>query len=161
MSGTDLGTAGAPSHGRPVAPPNCPPRQRATTRRPNPPGCSCAKELTMGLAAARVDSAMHGLPSLEMSLDGRPTRILIAQILISPRVLEKIGSKHGVSEQDVRQAFILTHRVEARWDLSEEHECWRVLAVGVTYSGGLLKAALYPVDEHRGCWRLGTAFWAR
>lgn len=92
--------------------------------------------------------------------DGRPTRILIVDLSISPRVLEKISSKHGVSPEDVQEALVLTHRVEARWDFSEEHECWRILAIGVSRSGRALKAALYPVDEYSGRWRLGTAFWA-
>ena len=96
-----------------------------------------------------------------MPNDAPSTRILIADVWISPRVLEKLETKHSVRERDVEEALVLTHRVEARWDFSEEHECWRVLAVGVTDSGGVLKAALYPVDEHCGRWRLGTAFWAR
>jgi hypothetical protein len=92
--------------------------------------------------------------------DGPPIRILIVDVLISSRVLDKISSKHGVNEQDVREALVLTNRVSARWDFSEEHESWRVLAIGVTDTGHILKAALYPVEEISGIWRLGTAFWA-
>ncbi|MGH9291931.1 MAG: hypothetical protein ACRDZ6_04015 [Acidimicrobiales bacterium] len=90
-------------------------------------------------------------------------RILIADLWVSPHVRAKIIAKHNVTEAEVREAFVLNDRVQARWDFSEEHDCWRILAVSLASrrKGDTLKVALYPVDEMRGLWRLGTAFRAK
>jgi hypothetical protein len=86
--------------------------------------------------------------------------IYIAEVRISSRVLAKIITKHQVSEQDVREAFVATRLLSSGWDYNRSTASWYVLAVGTTYSGRTLKGTLYPVPGGDGIWRLGTAFWS-
>lgn len=72
---------------------------------------------------------------------------------------DKIASKHHVTEQEVREALVLTRLGRASWD-HDVDKGWRLLATGTTYSGRPLNAVLYPADETNGTWWLATAMWA-
>jgi len=72
-------------------------------------------------------------------------------------LLAKILNKHHVTFDEVREAVVLTDVEGSRWDYSERHGGWRQLVIGTTYRARRLFIVLYPVDEHEGLWRLGTA----
>ncbi|MGA2805931.1 MAG: hypothetical protein ABSF89_16340 [Acidimicrobiales bacterium] len=84
----------------------------------------------------------------------------IAEVRISTAVRAKINTKHNVSEQDVREAFVATRLLSSGWSYSETTGSLRLLVVGRTYSGRTLKGTLYPVPGGDGIWWLGTAFWS-
>jgi hypothetical protein len=80
----------------------------------------------------------------------------IAVIVCSARVLEKINSKHGVSIDEVRDAFQWPATpARASWVL--DHRGRRLAVEGFTARGRVIRAVLYPVDVAQGTWRLGTA----
>ena len=85
--------------------------------------------------------------------------IYIGHVIVPPGVAEKIGSKHGLSEQDVRDAVQWPAQVvEAVWlEPPDDLRGPRVVAKGLTSTGRVIKVVLYPVDESDGTWRLGTA----
>jgi hypothetical protein len=74
-------------------------------------------------------------------------------------VAAKLASKHNVTEQDVREALVLTRLERAGWDYDYQ-KGWRLLATGTTADKRRLNAVLYPADERDGTWWLGTAMWA-
>jgi hypothetical protein len=80
----------------------------------------------------------------------------IAVIVCSARVLEKINSKHGVSIDEVRDAFQWPATpTRASWVL--DHRGRRLAVEGFAARGRVVRAVLYPVDVAQGTWRLGTA----
>ncbi len=85
--------------------------------------------------------------------------IYIGQVVVPPAVAEKIGSKHGLSEQDVRDAVQWPARVlQASWlEPPDDPRGPRLVVKGLTGTGRLIKVVLYPVDQTDGIWRLGTA----
>lgn len=85
--------------------------------------------------------------------------IHIGQVIVPPAVAEKIGSKHGLSEQDVRDAVQWPARVlQASWlEPPDDPRGPRLVVKGLTGTGRLIKVVLYPVDQTDGIWRLGTA----
>jgi hypothetical protein len=80
----------------------------------------------------------------------------IGVIVCSSRVLEKINSKHGVSIDEVRDAFQWP-ATPARASWVEDHRGRRLAVEGFTARGRRIRAVLYPVDVTQGTWRLGTA----
>ena len=85
--------------------------------------------------------------------------VYIAEVRISRAVAAKLAEKHNVTEQDVRDALVLTRLERAGWD-HDHDKGWRLLVTGTTFEGRRLNAVLYPADEHDGTWWLGTAMWA-
>jgi hypothetical protein len=85
-----------------------------------------------------------------------PRAIYLAEIRITPSIERKIREKHSVTAAEVRQALVLRPDVLARWENHEVHGL-RVIALGTTYWGRLILAALYPVDPPGGVWNLMTA----
>lgn len=85
--------------------------------------------------------------------------IHIGQVIVPPAVAEKSGSKHGLSEQDVRDAVQWPARVlQASWlEPPDDPRGPRLVVKGLTGTGRLIKVVLYPVDQIYGTWRLGTA----
>jgi hypothetical protein len=79
-------------------------------------------------------------------------------IEISPAMAEKIQSKHGVTPDEVREAC--TGQVRGGWHDHPEYGR-RLLVVGTTAGGRVLKVILQPVDVTDGTWRLRTALVAR
>lgn len=81
-----------------------------------------------------------------------------------------IRTKHKVVEFEAREAFQAPARLrEAGWDWCEEHGCWRLLVIGTTYSGRVLRGSLFParpyrdrahvpLDDNTETWWLGTAW---
>lgn len=68
-------------------------------------------------------------------------------------MVAKIGSKHGLSVQDVEHACQRYRR--AAWDLDAERGR-RLLVNGPAESGREIFVVLYPTDEH-GVFNIGTA----
>jgi hypothetical protein len=86
--------------------------------------------------------------------------VYIAQIDCSDSVREKINSKHGITLDEVREAFMYPARPERVSRLTSTHEdprAPRIAVQGSTLRGRRIQAVLYPVDEGNGIWRLGTA----
>lgn len=71
----------------------------------------------------------------------------------------KLAAKHHVTEQDVREALVLTRLERARWERDDAARL-RLLATGITADGRRLNAVLYPADAQDGTWWLATAMWA-
>lgn len=89
-----------------------------------------------------------------------PRSIYIAHIECSVLVSGKINSKHGITEQDVRDAIQWPARpLRAFWvGLQDDPRGPRAVAIGQIPDGRVIKAVLYPVeDQFAGTWRLGTA----
>jgi hypothetical protein len=88
-----------------------------------------------------------------------PSSIYLGDILCPAPVVEKINLKHGVSEDEVREAVQWPARPKAYWiGLDDDPRGPRAVAVGRTRAGRLLQVVLYPVgDSAEGTWRLGTA----
>lgn len=72
---------------------------------------------------------------------------------VSHAVAEKLGSKHGVSIEQVEEVFE-TGSLQARWN--SERGC--LLVRGHTESGRGLNIVLYPIEGTDGGWRLATAY---
>lgn len=80
--------------------------------------------------------------------------VYIAIVEISPAMAQKIQSKHGVTPAEVREAC--QQYTRAGWHDDPEHGR-RLLLVGVTSAGRVLKVILQPVYPRDGVWRLRTA----
>ncbi len=84
-------------------------------------------------------------------------QVYIAHIDCSQEVLAKINSKHGVTIDEVRQVCLYPSRPRrAAWAWDSRRGS-RLVVEGVTRSGRIVRAVLYPVDLADGTWRLGTA----
>lgn len=73
--------------------------------------------------------------------------------------MEKINNKHGLTEQDVRDAVQWPARpLRAFWiGLADDPRGPRAVAVAHVPDGRKVKVVLYPVDDpEEGTWRLGT-----
>jgi uncharacterized DUF497 family protein len=79
----------------------------------------------------------------------------VVRLLWRSDVLAKLGSKHGVSRNDVEEAC-WDHQVKARWDLDPERGR-RLLIDGRTESGRRLRVILRPTERHGEFWVV-TAF---
>jgi hypothetical protein len=76
-------------------------------------------------------------------------------IEISPRVNEKINSRHGVSSLDVEDASV---NVEySRWDTNDQGQR-RLFVVGRCGAGRRIMLVLFPRNGQPGWWNLATAF---
>lgn len=84
-----------------------------------------------------------------------PPLSYVAVVECSATVEAKIGSKHGVSLDEVREAVLSRSVLTSTW--LDDHRGRRLLVVATTRSGRLLRVVLYPVDLDEGVWRLGTA----
>lgn len=82
--------------------------------------------------------------------------VYIAEIRITPRIEDKIRAKHKVMPYEVREALVLRDDVYARWEDHREHGL-RVVALGRTYVGRPILAALHLVSTRDGTWNLATA----
>ena len=83
--------------------------------------------------------------------------VYVAWLDCSSDVEAKINSKHGVTLDEAREAIMYPSRLRrAVWDEDPERGR-RLIARGVTRSGRVIQAVLYPVDPADGVWRLGTA----
>lgn len=83
--------------------------------------------------------------------------VWIAHIVVPPGMVEKLSSKHGVSEQDVRDTFELPGVPQrGAWNVHEEHGV-RLYVKGVGPAGQLLVAILAPTNDP-DVWRLRTAW---
>lgn len=82
-------------------------------------------------------------------------RVEITNVAISPAVAAKINSKHRITVEDV---LFVCHRphLTGAWHDHPQHGR-RLLIKGLTEYGRPLKIILFPVDEDRGWYRLGTA----
>lgn len=89
-----------------------------------------------------------------------PSDLYFAQVICPESVVEKINNKHGLTEQDVRDAVQWPARPHrAYWiGLPDDPRGPRAVAVGYAQDGRAVKVVLYPVDGPcEGTWRLGTA----
>jgi hypothetical protein len=89
-----------------------------------------------------------------------PSQIYLGEILCPHAVIEKINSKHGLTEQDIRDAVQWPARPDRTYwiGLADDPRGPRAVAVGRTADGRRIKLVLYPVDgPFEGTWRLGTA----
>lgn len=86
--------------------------------------------------------------------------LYFGQIICPSSVIEKVNNKHGVTEQDIRDAVQWPARpLQAFWiGLDDDPRGPRGVAVGRTAQGTIIQVVLYPVGEPaEGTWRLGTA----
>lgn len=89
-----------------------------------------------------------------------PSSIYLGEIICPAGVVAKINSKHGITEQDVRDAVQWPARpLHAFWiGLDDDPRGPRAVVIGVTADGRTIKVVLYPADDpDQGTWRLGTA----
>jgi hypothetical protein len=89
-----------------------------------------------------------------------PADLYFGQIICSGAVIEKINSKHGITEQDVRDAVQWPARpLRAYWiGVPDDPRGPRAVVIGEAPDGRWIKVVLYPVDgPFEGTWRLGTA----
>ena len=89
-----------------------------------------------------------------------PTDLYFGLIECPPTVVEKINSKHGITEQDVRDVAQWPARPEeAYWiGLDDDPKGPRGVVIGRVADGRRIKVVLYPVDgPFEGTWRRGTA----
>lgn len=75
-------------------------------------------------------------------------------VIIDPGIADKIRVKHNITPEQVREAC--GGHIQARWHVHPEYG-WRLLVIGETYEGRVLKMILHAVDEADGTWRLATA----
>lgn len=87
---------------------------------------------------------------------GCVARPYIGSIEVSVEMAAKLGTKHGVTVDEVREACD-DHDVQTRWHFDARYG-WRLLVRGRTVRGRRLKVILQPVDPAGGTWRLRTAF---
>lgn len=82
-------------------------------------------------------------------------RIEIVSVEISDDVRAKLGSKHGLEEDDVWNAL----ETRSKAGFSDHPDYGRRLLVrGSALNGDTLRIVLYPIAGSPGAWRLGTAF---
>gem|GEM_PF-5387623 len=83
----------------------------------------------------------------------------IAQVEpVSDDLRQKLHEKHGVTEQEIREAVILCDVRRSSWVFGPDPaRQWRLYVVGDTYRDRCLFIVLYPVDQDEGIWRVGTA----
>jgi hypothetical protein len=81
--------------------------------------------------------------------------VQIVRLLWRPDVVAKVGSKHGVSLNDVEDAC-WDHQIKATWDLDPERGR-RLFVDGRTESGRRLRVILRPTDTP-GEFSVVTAF---
>jgi hypothetical protein len=86
----------------------------------------------------------------------RRRRYWIADVLISPRVEEKLLVKHGVRRDEVEDAVRFGAYRDARWHTHERHG-ERLIVRGTTRGDVELMTVLVPVDEADGVWRCKTS----
>ena len=89
-----------------------------------------------------------------------PSDLYLGQIDCPDQVVQKINSKHGITEQDVRDAVQWPARpIEVYWiGLDDDPRAARAVAIGDTADQRRITVVLYPVDgPFEGTWRLGTA----
>jgi hypothetical protein len=85
------------------------------------------------------------------------SRFYIGHVEISAAMGQKITSKHGVTPDEVREACQTPGRyLRASWHDDPRHGR-RLLVIGRTNAGRVLKIVLQPVDVADGTWRLRTA----
>lgn len=77
------------------------------------------------------------------------------EVEVSALVEAKIGSKHGLSVDDVSAA--LSRVVTAAWD--NDPERGRRLLVLASMGKDTCMIVLYPVDEDAGLWHLASGIW--
>jgi uncharacterized DUF497 family protein len=84
-------------------------------------------------------------------------KVYIGLIAISPAMAQKIMTKHGVTPEEVREACQAPNRyLRAAWHDHPEYGR-RLIVVGSTSGGRVLKVILQPVDLTDGTFRLRTA----
>lgn len=83
-------------------------------------------------------------------------QVQIVDVRIEPAIEHKICNKHQVTPAEVREALILRNDVDKRWEDHPAHG-QRLVALGTTYDGRPILAALLPVDVQEGIWILKTA----
>lgn len=84
-------------------------------------------------------------------------RVYIGYIDISRAMTEKIASKHGVTEDEVREACQAPSRYRrAVWHTHPSYGL-RLIVTGETLGGRPLLVVLQPVDITDGTYRLRTA----
>ena len=89
----------------------------------------------------------------------RRETVYIAHIDISPRMAEKLASKHGVTADEVREAFELPGKPQRGvWHYDREHGGWRLYVRGRTGAGRRVLGILQPVDRRNDRWRVRTAY---
>lgn len=77
----------------------------------------------------------------------------VRRVYVSPKVRAKLGSKHGVTEDEALDACY--DRRGARWIYDDERG-WRLAIEGWNEHRRLIQVILYPTDEE-GLWNLGSA----
>ncbi len=86
--------------------------------------------------------------------------LYFGEVLCPDGVVAKINSKHGITEQDIRDVVQWPARPsKAFWiGLDDDPRGPRAVAIGTLLDGRMIKVVLYPVDgPFEGTWRLGTA----
>jgi hypothetical protein len=89
-----------------------------------------------------------------------PRQIYLGYIICTALNMQHVTGKHGITEQDVRDAVQWPARlIRARWvDVPDDPRAPRVVAWGRTSDNRVIQVVLYPVgDPAEGTWRLGTA----
>jgi hypothetical protein len=80
----------------------------------------------------------------------------VGYIHIDPSILDKIHTKHQLTEGDVRDAFQWPAEARGFWEDHPEHGL-RYLVKGKNYAGRVILGWLEPVDIADGTWVLRSA----
>lgn len=83
-------------------------------------------------------------------------KVWIAQIEISPRIEIKLGTKHGISAHQVREACLFFAYRAARWEVDSERGS-RLVIRGADYDDIPLIVVLKPLSLADGTFRCVTA----
>ena len=81
----------------------------------------------------------------------------VAVLNVSVRTAQKLSSKHGLSEAEVRMAIVGVKGLRYVWDDSPDGRGLRVI-VETNINGRRVLVVLYPCDDPFGdTWNLGSA----
>jgi hypothetical protein len=112
----------------------------------------------VGLVLPGVCDGAGGTSAILGIMRRETETVYIAYIEISARMVEKLGSSRGITEDEVRDTFQLPGKPQ-RGVWHEHPEYGRLLYVrGKTEEGRHMLAILQPVGMHDDHWRLRTAW---
>ena len=84
--------------------------------------------------------------------------VYIAYIEISARMVEKLGSSRGITEDEVRDTFQLPGKPQRGVWYDDPKHGRRLYVRGRTPGGHRILAILRQADRHNDHWRLRTAW---
>ncbi len=95
-----------------------------------------------------------GVPSYSGRL---PQTIWVARLQISCRTADKISNRHGLQDDEIRDAVVCVQGLPFAWD-DDPDRGLRAL-VRIKIQGSVVLVVLYPVDDPTGdVWNLGSAY---